>query len=329
MTTHHTRRSVLTAAGASALTFGTLGVVAQESVETTYRLAMTEDGWVGQAPESISDTASPTLQMEPGQSYRVAVDNQTQERHNLVLSGRYPTGTTLVRTKFADPGESLEVTFTAQRGLSAYFCEQHLEEVGPIAVGGDAAQVDDATATAANDTGPELNTTGNIPGIPGNVSGNASIVPANVTNLVNDTNVTANTTDGGDLAGTSPEPAQTFKFVGTVPGWIATAPQEIQGETNPTLDLTVGETYDFIWVNGDGAPHNLIVETDDDEQLLRSDQIAKGGSWQTIRFVATGRMHQYYCQFHPIGMRGDVALNGGEETSEDGNDTSNQTTATK
>jgi len=215
VTRKHTRRSLLTAAGAGALTVGTLGVVAQESVAATYRLAMTETGWMGQAPAAISDTATPTLQMRPGQDYRVQVTNQTDGRHNFVLSGSYPTGPTLVRTRFVDPGESLETTVTAQPGLSAYFCEQHPEEVGPVVVGEGAAGVDNATA--ANATGAELNTTGNITGLPGNVSGNATVDAANLTNLVNDSDVGANTTAGGDLAGTSPVPAKTFKFVGSGP----------------------------------------------------------------------------------------------------------------
>jgi len=124
-------------------------------------------------------------------------------------------------------------------------------------------------------------------------------------------NATGNMT-AGDLAGESPEPAETFKFVGSVPAWVAQAPQEIQGQENPTLPIEAGKTYEVVWVNADGAPHNWFMETENDETLVRSDTIVDAGSWQTVKFVASDNMWQYYCQYHPVAMRGDLEFGGGE-----------------
>lgn len=165
-----------------------------------------------------------------------------------------------------------------------------------------------------NATGDELgNPTARFTDISGvqnvsqNQTGNAT---GNMTDANVSGNMTGNATAAGDLAGANPEPAETFKFVGSVPGWTAQAPQAIQGEQNPTLPIEAGKTYEVVWVNADGAPHNWFMETEDDETLVRSDTIVDAGSWQSVKFVASENMWQYYCQYHPVAMRGDLEFGG-------------------
>lgn len=131
-------------------------------------------------------------------------------------------------------------------------------------------------------------------------------------------------------AGATDEPVVSYQFFGGVPGWRAQSPGLVSGQVNPTLLLVPGRIHEVVWQNVDGAPHNFLLETDDDEMLVRSDTITDSGSWQTVKFVASERMYQYYCQFHPLGMRGDVELVSEDELAQqlDGTTTTpaNQTT---
>lgn len=332
MTTHRSRRSFLAAtAGTGALALGAWTVSAQEPVDATYRLRMTDDGWVGREPEEIADTASPTLEMEPAGTYRIEWENQSSQHHNLVVTQSYPNGVAAYRTDFVYPDGSQDVTFTATPGTTAYFCEQHVTEVGPIAMGGAPGQADGGSD--GNETQEDGNVTDNATKAPENETlspddievnvstdrgeprGDEAVFPGNLSEnptarFTNISGLPEEQVEGGDLAGSSPEPAERFVFSGIAPAWVAQAPQEIQGDENPALDLDSDETYEVVWINGDGAPHNWMIETDDDETLVRSQQTSESGSWQTVRFVASDRMYQYYCQFHPVTMRGDTELGG-------------------
>ncbi|MFD1589395.1 plastocyanin/azurin family copper-binding protein [Halorientalis brevis] len=347
MTSQQTRRSFLAAAGVGVLGVGAAWQAGgQENLAEIYRLRMTNDGFVGNEPEAIAEEASPRLELSAGQRYGVVVENESDQAHNLVMTDAYPGGIAMFRTNVVDPGGAQGVTFTARPSLTAYYCEQHSHEVGPVAVQG-AAGTQTGNVTAVNATGPRgdvNNTTAtptprppvNVTERPGTPAVNESVLPENRTgnatgeNIANPTarftdisgvqnasenqtgnatgNVTGNAT--GDLAGASPDPAKTFRFVGSVPAWVAQAPQEIQGQENPELPVEPGETYEIVWVNADGAPHNWFIETEDDESLVRSDTIQQAGSWQTVKFVASENMYQYYCQYHPVAMRGDLNLGG-------------------
>ncbi|MFC4550159.1 MULTISPECIES: cupredoxin domain-containing protein [Halorussus] len=263
-----TRRAFLSAAsGAGAVAFGVGATGAEQS--PTYSLALTRDGWVGRSPSEIRGQNAPTLNLDPGQRVTVEWTNRTNEIHNFVVTKRYPGGNALFRSDYVASGDSQTVTFQAQEGLAAYYCENHLEEKGDIVVGQGQAT---ATQTA--------------------------------------------TVEDRNLTQAASQPVQTFRFAGSTTGWQALAPSSIAGQTNPTLRLVPGRLYGVEWINADGAPHNWEMENDQDETLVRSDVIARSGARQTVRFVATEDMSVYYCQYHPIGMRGQVQTVSEEEVTQ-------------
>ena len=105
--------------------------------------------------------------------------------------------------------------------------------------------------------------------------------------------------------------AQRFEFNGVIPGWEGLAPSSIEGTTNPTLELEAGQTYEFYWENGDGAPHNVAIEDADGNNLVESEFVSTEGETQTVEFTADPAMESYYCVAHPTSMRGDVVVSEG------------------
>jgi hypothetical protein len=106
-------------------------------------------------------------------------------------------------------------------------------------------------------------------------------------------------------------PAQAIKLGGKVAGWQGRAPAAIQGETNPTLTLQPGTTYRLTWVNLDGAEHELIIEDSNGKELVASKSSSKKGATRTVTFQAAKQMAQYYCEYHPQSMRGDIRVGSG------------------
>ena len=265
MTRHTSRRAFLAAAaGAGTLTVGA-NVGALTRQPETIRLAITKEGWVGQAPAEIEGQTNPTLQLQPGQTYRVRWTNRTRRRQNFALMSQYPDGPPVLRSAFLSKrGATQTVTFTAKREMTAYVSETQLNAVGQVVVG--------------------QGTPGGTP------TGSPESTPRDLTDV--------------------PNVAETYQLVGIFTGWVGQAPESIAGKINPTLPVEPGRTYEVRWLNGDGAPHNFMIETDGDEQLVRSDVVATEGARQTVRFVASDRMWEYYCQIHPLAMRGDMRLPG-------------------
>ncbi len=93
--------------------------------------------------------------------------------------------------------------------------------------------------------------------------------------------------------------------------WYGIAPEEIEGEENPTLEFEDGEAYELVWINADGAEHELVLESDDGEELEESDSSETGGETVSVTFEADEDVTEYYCAFHPESMRGDVEFDGG------------------
>lgn len=113
------------------------------------------------------------------------------------------------------------------------------------------------------------------------------------------------TTPGGGGGGT-----RTIELGGKVAGWMGRRPARIEGKTNPTLRLEPGTTYELVWVNLDGKEHELIIEDANGNEIAASESAAKKGKSVTMRFTANRKMAQYYCEYHPQSMRGDVATGG-------------------
>ncbi|WP_440770904.1 PQQ-dependent sugar dehydrogenase [Natronorubrum sp. DTA28] len=114
-----------------------------------------------------------------------------------------------------------------------------------------------------------------------------------------------------------PDEPQEFVFNGVIPAWFGMEPEEIDGEENPTLELTAGETYQFTWENGDGQPHNVVILDANDEILERTEIVQEAGESQTLEFEATEEMDRYLCEVHPGTMVGAVQVEPADDEEEE------------
>jgi hypothetical protein len=103
----------------------------------------------------------------------------------------------------------------------------------------------------------------------------------------------------------------TFRLGGKIAGWMGRSPSSIKGKTNPTLEMQAGKTYKIWWKNLDGAPHNVVIEDANGNNLVRTKIITGKGSTQSVTFTASTKMAEYYCEVHPQSMRGNVSISGG------------------
>jgi hypothetical protein len=103
--------------------------------------------------------------------------------------------------------------------------------------------------------------------------------------------------------------------------WYGIAPEAIEGEENPTLEFADGEEYELVWINLDGVEHELVLESEDGEALGASDETETAGEAVSMTIEASDEIAEYYCEFHPDTMRGDVDLNDGFDLSRGGRDT--------
>ncbi|WP_276253152.1 CHRD domain-containing protein [Halomontanus rarus] len=83
---------------------------------------------------------------------------------------------------------------------------------------------------------------------------------------------------------------------------------EIDGETNPTLQLRAGEIYTITWTNVDGAPHSLLIADAAGSVIESTEIVEEEGQTQSLEFEATEDMNTYYCEVHPDSMRGEIAI---------------------
>lgn len=140
------------------------------------------------------------------------------------------------------------------------------------------------------------------------------------------------TTEQGTTAGE--DGPTTIILGGESSHWFGLAPPPIHGEENPTLALQAGRRYELVWINLDGEEHELIVEDANGQELEASESARRAGQTVRMTFTASEEMAEYYCEYHPEAMRGDVRLGGGFETTTPangnataGNATANDTTA--
>lgn len=118
----------------------------------------------------------------------------------------------------------------------------------------------------------------------------------------------ASATVGRVIGQTDDNDSRVFELDGDTTGWIGRRPSDIEGDTNPTLTLTPGETYEVVWENVDGAPHNFAIEDADGDVVVESENVSEEGETQTVEFTASEEMNEYVCQVHPNTMRGDVSI---------------------
>ncbi|WP_018256753.1 PKD domain-containing protein [Halomicrobium katesii] len=96
----------------------------------------------------------------------------------------------------------------------------------------------------------------------------------------------------------------------SIDGWLGAEPAAIEGERNPTISLTSGESYAFTYNNVDGIPHDLVIRNAAGEELLATERVGQEGQSRTLEFEATEEMVEYICTVHPKSMVGDLAIDG-------------------
>ncbi len=116
--------------------------------------------------------------------------------------------------------------------------------------------------------------------------------------------------------------AQSYVLGGEQSGWKGREPATIAEETNPTLSMVAGRTYEITWENLDGMEHELIIETESGEQLAATESTTEQGATRSLTFEATSEAASYYCEYHPESMRGEIMV------SQPGTETVTETAAT-
>jgi plastocyanin len=114
--------------------------------------------------------------------------------------------------------------------------------------------------------------------------------------------------DDDDLPGDVIEPGTAIELDGQTGGWIGIAPEEIDGEENPTLALAEGEEYELGWTTGDGSSHNIEIRNEDGDIVddLSTEMTSDPGDDQWLQFEATSEMAEYVCAPHEGPMSGDI-----------------------
>lgn len=123
----------------------------------------------------------------------------------------------------------------------------------------------------------------------------------------NESNETENETNE-----TGGEQTQAIRLGAETAGWQGQAPSDIEDETNPTISLQAGTTYDLTWENLDGEEHELIAEDADGNEIAASDESEQEGETVSMTLEIpqemAGRSGIYYCEYHPEAMRGEFSV---------------------
>ena len=69
------------------------------------------------------------------------------------------------------------------------------------------------------------------------------------------------------LTGGDERLARAFRLRARPEGWRGGSPAAISGETNPTLELRAGETYELAWKNASGTPQNFAFRDSNGDDL--------------------------------------------------------------
>lgn len=109
---------------------------------------------------------------------------------------------------------------------------------------------------------------------------------------------------------------RTLLLEGIVSGWIGLEPDEIDGATGPPLRLVEGVENTVVWINGDGANHNFMIEDEDGDIVDSTDFVDEAGEFEELTFTAEPEMTRYYCDPHPVQMQGPIETIDPDETSE-------------
>ncbi|ADB58962.1 blue (type 1) copper domain protein [Haloterrigena turkmenica DSM 5511] len=135
----------------------------------------------------------------------------------------------------------------------------------------------------------------------------------------------------GSSDGYEIEPDTTVELEAATTEWTGIAPSDIEGESNPTLILQAGETYEIGWTQGDGSGHNIEIRDDSGEVVndLATEQTdEEEPSDQMLEFTASSEMTEYVCKPHSSNMVGELQVEGsnggGNGNESEGNESGNE-----
>lgn len=121
---------------------------------------------------------------------------------------------------------------------------------------------------------------------------------------------TGTTTTTETSTGTSTATGEVdIRLGGKTEAWVGQSPDRINGQNNPTLQLTAGTEYTLIWENLDGAEHELIIQDANGKELAATESASEKGVTRSVTFTASQKMAEYYCEYHPQSMRGTIEVN--------------------
>ncbi|WP_321576083.1 cupredoxin domain-containing protein [Halosolutus gelatinilyticus] len=133
-------------------------------------------------------------------------------------------------------------------------------------------------------------------------------------NETEDNETGGNESEGGGGSSELIESGTEIELGGEVQGWQGQAPDQIADQTNPTLVLQEGESYDITWENLDGQGHNIEIRNDNDEVVddYSTEIMDQQGETQTLTVdEVTSEMTQYVCQPHEGTMNGEIQVESG------------------
>ncbi|QLK26541.1 PQQ-dependent sugar dehydrogenase [Natrinema zhouii] len=135
------RRRILRSTAALSVAGVALPATAQDDAITgEIELGGRTSGWVGISPDAITDERNPTLQLVAGEEYTLTWENQDGAGHNFIIEGEDEEENYVATDVLSDTGETQTVEFTAEEGMSEYYCGPH-----PQSMRGAIEFADDAT----------------------------------------------------------------------------------------------------------------------------------------------------------------------------------------
>lgn len=103
---------------------------------------------------------------------------------------------------------------------------------------------------------------------------------------------------------------ETFRLGGETGGWVGIEPETISDETNPTIELQSGNSYEIAWENRDGEEHELIITDENGDEIHATDSSEETGEVRSLQITAAEGLGEYFCEYHADSMRGDIEVVG-------------------
>ncbi|WP_408956706.1 twin-arginine translocation signal domain-containing protein [Natrinema sp. 74] len=128
-------------------------------------------------------------------------------------------------------------------------------------------------------------------------------------------NGNGNNDDSSDSGPVSIKPGKTIMFKANGHKWVGKKPSSIEGQTNPTIELTEGGSYTIGWTQNETG-HNLELKKDDESvwNNKSTPTASSTGDGQTLEFTASTKIAEYACNPHYPGMAGDIKVTSGSSS---------------